>query len=140
MEKWKAAGQTIMYEARAALNPSLFPMMILVNLLECSQSNQCMRLKQYLQLQQRNKQRGQASPFYLHPNQLEEIKQSIPDTFGKSQQRDCRNATICTVISNAKANVEKGDPGCDANKFSYLDGDCGSRKGMTSWHPGWYVA
>lgn len=65
---------------------------------------------------------------------VDTIFDHVPDTFGMSD--DEINA-LPEFVRNFKCNkaIENGEPYCKSEKFNNTM--CESRKGKTSWHPGW---
>jgi hypothetical protein len=74
-------------------------------------------------------------PAFLLDNEVDKaINAAIPDTFGLSDEEI---AEMPKFVRNFKCQnqVEKGDPGCDENKWNLTI--CAFRPFKTSWHPGW---
>lgn len=124
---WK--GGEAMYQHRASLTPSR-PILVDINV--ASRKN---RFQQQSQLLQSAEERGQAA-FYLKPEEMQDMKSNVPDTFGLSEDEISMMPRMVRHLK-CQGSFENGDPGCDKDKFTNRNGPCKHRKGMSSWHPGW---
>jgi hypothetical protein len=65
---------------------------------------------------------------------IDSATKAVPDTFGMTDEQI---GQLPPFVKNLKCNnaIESGEPHCQDEKFNNTI--CTSRKGKTSWHPGW---
>jgi hypothetical protein len=65
---------------------------------------------------------------------IDSVMTAVPDTFGMTDEQI---GQLPPYVRNLKCNnaIESGEPYCKDEKFNNTM--CTSRKGKTSWHPGW---
>ena len=62
-------------------------------------------------------------------------EEQYTNVFGMSNE-DIEEMPRLVRHFKCQGSIESGNPGCDSNKFTHVQGKCGERKGKTRWHPG----
>jgi hypothetical protein len=121
-------GSMEMYFRQAALNPSR-PACVAMEIQ--GSAPQRIRVLKHLEA-------SGVAALYVPTDVSKEVFDGIPDSFGLNETQILALPPYVRSFKCEDA-IEKGEPGCAADKWTPVQPVCKDAKYRTSWHPGWYV-